>query len=354
MLAPYRSIFFISLTLNYILDQSLKLELLVNAVVPGLYSLFKTMDKVLHNIRASEEDILLYQIENKPVVIDSSATSTAPIKSNFPELHNNSKESNALLNLTSMLECVTLLFCGEVVQEVSSNQTSFSYIEDLGDDIVRTIMNCLSIPHLVFLDDEVDLSIDLKKTRQHAAIYGMRFFHSIVKVKILHNKFMEKSICDALEKLLFNHGDQVTKEVIISFTIMLQEGYPKSVFQKSLFQKILKAAFILKTYDEIWPYISRLTRYLFNYTNSLSTINYLSILKREESHAIDIFEDELTVSNRLWTFESAFCNRSVQFHGKYAYEFHLGTSGVIQIGWASDCMNYNEFGGWGMVFYKYL
>jgi hypothetical protein len=31
--------------------------------------------------------------------------------------------------------------------------------------------------------------------------------------------------------------------------------------------------------------------------------------------------------------------------GKYAYEYRLGTVGVIQIGWAKENARFNEFGG---------
>ena len=34
--------------------------------------------------------------------------------------------------------------------------------------------------------------------------------------------------------------------------------------------------------------------------------------------------------------------------GKFAYEFRIGTDGIIQIGWASDEVDFNQLGGWGV------
>jgi hypothetical protein len=53
--------------------------------------------------------------------------------------------------------------------------------------------------------------------------------------------------------------------------------------------------------------------------------------------------------NRFWTFESFIGSHGVcAGQGKYAFEFHLGSAEVIQIGWTSRLDEFNPYGGFGV------
>ena len=54
------------------------------------------------------------------------------------------------------------------------------------------------------------------------------------------------------------------------------------------------------------------------------------------------------VRNRGWGFETGIASHGVTGEGKYAFEFQLGTIGIIQLGWCSKNVVVNERGGYGI------
>ncbi|KAI8804237.1 armadillo-type protein [Cladochytrium replicatum] len=57
---------------------------------------------------------------------------------------------------------------------------------------------------------------------------------------------------------------------------------------------------------------------------------------RTKTPRIRVSPSYASVSNESWTFESAMSNICVSGSGKYAYEVHLRSDGIVQVGWADE------------------
>lgn len=314
--------------------------------------MFQTTEDLIEMFSDNSKEELHFLVSTrKDQRSNSVASLAAPTTADFPRLSSYDNEAKLTLKLCSMLECLGVLFTAEMTQGCNApNSTSFPYIEDLCDDVGRAIINSLSFPLLDSkLDELSDHYSELLQMRQDCAIHGLRFLHSVMIIKPIKASLVQNSLLDVLQKLLFDNGDLLTKEVIMTFSLMISiGGFSRETFDASLYRKLLKACLIVKA-DDVWPYFSMFSRHLCDGSSKIAP-NYVMLEKRADTHAMDIFGDELAVSNRLWTFESAFGSHGVHLHGKFAYEFHLGTPGVVQIGWASDFSNFNEFGGWGAFY----
>lgn len=170
-------------------------------------------------------------------------------------------------------------------------------------------------------------------------------------VEPLCSFLIRRSLVSMVLQLILGKGQPLTKQIIILFYLLLESGVPRKdilAVPHSLIL-LLKAGYSLNNQGDVWAYVHQITRRLCDYTcHSSSVPPYLRPSEVNSTSDIDIFRHGLLVRNRLWTFGSVLGSHGVQHHGKYAFEFHLGGDGVIQVGWSSGFNQFNEYGGWGI------
>lgn len=101
--------------------------------------------------------------------------------------------------------------------------------------------------------------------------------------------------------------------------------------------------------DVCWAYFLQLIYYLSDFS---ADINREPIFSQKFKYVHTFPQSGVVISpkkvrNSTWTFASVMTKVGVTRSGKHAFEFVIGTSGIIQVGWANSKADFNELGGWG-------
>jgi hypothetical protein len=100
--------------------------------------------------------------------------------------------------------------------------------------------------------------------------------------------------------------------------------------------------------EDMWPYFIGCVSIFSDWTLGEEPFDYVNLLNEMTSTQIDIFPCSLEICNHSWNFETVVGSHGVTVSGKYAFEYQLGTTGIIQLGWASNQFTFNQRGGYGV------
>jgi hypothetical protein len=178
---------------------------------------------------------------------------------------------------------------------------------------------------------------------------ALRLLGALVTVVDPIGAISESEIFQSFVRLLGVRDDRITRQVLLTSYDLVRHGIGIDAILNcpSIFLALYRAMAEIRD-EDLWYYFHGLVSACCDWTGVFQNAAFVNLAHEKTSCLIDVFQDSLEVCNRSWNFETVVGSHGVSRTGKYAYEFQLGITGIIQLGWCSDLSKFNERGGYGV------
>ncbi|KAI8906728.1 hypothetical protein EDD86DRAFT_192583 [Gorgonomyces haynaldii] len=181
----------------------------------------------------------------------------------------------------------------------------------------------------------------LSITEEEICILSVRCLEGLLRFEsvgeLLHTLDFSVLICGLLQ----TERPRLVRNVLQSLTKLIEEPYfGRTLTARPLLFFIILKAVTLEGDPRIWADFRHFASILARGTVfEPIAIGYAHVHRSLATADIIVNHQTFEVYNRSWSFESVRCSHGVSENGKYAYEFVLGSDGIIQIGWCTlDCV----------------
>ncbi|XJO78651.1 hypothetical protein BDV3_003058 [Batrachochytrium dendrobatidis] len=210
--------------------------------------------------------------------------------------------------------------------------------------------------HLKLLQqlDSSDIEIntaEIETTKIEIVTGALRCIGALVKYDYVMSIMIREKLVAILIGLLEIENKTLSYQAFITLALCVSRGLPvqEIVNIHMAFPTVLKFV-IAEASQTLYFYMNILLENLCRFdtflkTDSLAPFDILnSVYTSGFSMAIQTQE----IRNDDWTFQSLRMNTGVTGNGRYAYEFVIRTTGIIQIGWACDKCVFDPEAGTGV------
>jgi hypothetical protein len=285
------------------------------------------------------------------VATSSEITSpTSPTKVEFPDIGSPTipKKLSELSTAWKYLMDSLIVFLDPELFRVGNDQENSDFRQLLDDsvpDICRMIFRAFDSP--LGSKDATDFRIEVGEA-------GLRLLSALVSTVDLNDGIsqlegFEVTTFEYFVRLLGCRDDRITRQILLTSYDIVRNGIGLDVIlnQPSIFLALYRAVTEVRD-EDLWYYFHGIVSVCCDWSGVFQAAPFVNLGNPKTSCLIDIFPDSLEISNRSWNFETVIASHGVTGTGKYAYEFQLGTTGIIQLGWCCDESSFNERGGYGV------
>lgn len=139
--------------------------------------------------------------------------------------------------------------------------------------------------------------------------------------------------------------------MVVFICDLIFKGFGKDEFDQhpSIFFFLLKYVTIEQS-SKLWMLLRYLATNLCDHFSSSSVVSphYVTISQSLSSENMSVFQQSGVIFNSSWTFESIRASHGITESGKFAYEFQIGSGGIMQIGFSTADCKFDPYLGQGV------
>ncbi|EGF77219.1 hypothetical protein BATDEDRAFT_27890 [Batrachochytrium dendrobatidis JAM81] len=266
-----------------------------------------------------------------------------------PDCSNSRKTLQSCKSVQHLLSCLFVLLNTSVFDEVDllkNEQTLEEYMADCFDETCGALLDLLALVLLDYAFPETVLPF-----LAPASAYMLDRQQRNIAIHYVMSIMIREKLVAILIGLLEIENKTLSYQAFITLALCVSRGLPvqEIVNIHMAFPTVLKFV-IAEASQTLYFYMNILLENLCRFdtflkTDSLAPFDILnSVYTSGFSMAIQTQE----IRNDDWTFQSLRMNTGVTGNGRYAYEFVIRTTGIIQIGWACDKCVFDPEAGTGV------
>ncbi|KAJ1569078.1 hypothetical protein HK405_010191 [Cladochytrium tenue] len=186
--------------------------------------------------------------------------------------------------------------------------------------------------------------------RELLAIRSLNVITALTSAEAVRTFIEAKSIPSLLLALVRSRSKPLAREALLCLAVCLHHGIRLQLSQEHI-DIILKCTLFdghpLSTFygQLLLDLVADLTP---KKSASLLDSAYVSADLNSVTPYLCLSKNKMEVRNDSWTFESVRATHGVTGSGKYAFEAHLNTDGIMQVGWTTTDIVFDSEGGEGV------
>ncbi|KAJ3275868.1 hypothetical protein HDV01_006734 [Terramyces sp. JEL0728] len=327
--------------------ETIRFEVVITLIRPLFYKMFNNIATVVNAINGLEskntahsptmevkESVYSAGRPNSRISNDSySFSPTRTVPHDLEELPISPQDDAFQTNcskLLTILECLGILLKSKIFEneQPEDHQPLSEYIKDILDDVGTSLLNALVFP-LVLNQLNQQISGNLETMKLEIPKAAVECIVNLLYIESFREFMLSETIISILFVLLADYGHKINKPIIYALPHF--------------------ASYVAKLNNEQdWVFFKKFVSKLCDFTLADYSPTVLSLDETRSTQFADIENHSLHCFNKTWTFETVVARYGVSGRGKWAYEFQLGSAGIIQLGWVCAQYEPKEYGGWGV------
>jgi hypothetical protein len=156
-------------------------------------------------------------------------------------------------------------------------------------------------------------------------------------------------IFQIFHEMLLEKNDLISKQVVITILMFLLNGYGLSDLRDQPHIMSQLKEFAHEANSKLTNFILGYIGYILIQDGTVFNVeDYVFLDPKYSTESIVACPQTFQIWNSSWTFASCRASIGVNRKGRFAFEFELMSSGIVQIGWSSDQCKLDPFMGQGV------